>query len=200
LRQFIIAAVTALTLLCVLSTPSVANAAPAVDNSGIYICENNSPEVQSCLDLKNDNFSANQQIYIWSNAPAEGGTGLGWNLAQQGTVCGGGKCGSPGPFNSGSGLNTRYNGQPIYYIEKTDSSGHNGCAGFDDGLVAWEPCGADATRWIASADDYFINVYYSNEGNQPMAMTGLGTGNGSAVVIETLNSGGYQQWTWGPGA
>lgn len=191
-------AVVTFVIACLLGSVLVTGAAYAADggNGGAFACEQNSPGAASCLDLKDNETSADQQIWIYSDDPAEGATGLGWNFDRQSTVCGGGSCGAPGPFASGSGLNTRYNGDGVYYVEKKEGSGHDGCAGVSQGLVAWEPCGQDGTRWVLSALGYLINVYYSDQDGQPIAMTGLGTANGSAVTIDTLNSTGYQVWSF----
>lgn len=178
-------------LICSLLTASPARAA---DNSGDYICIGNVGVTSlACMDLKDDNFTEDEQIYVYNSS----GNGLGWHFDAVGTVCDSSSCGGPGPFISGSGMNKRYNGRTVYYLEKTEGSGHNGCAGFysPNLQVAWEHCGDYGTTWVYSSDDYLVNVDWSNATQFPQTMYASGTANGTEITLAGINgSGGYQVW------
>jgi hypothetical protein len=109
-----------------------------------------------------------------------GRNGLGWNLDKLGTVT------DTAPFSNQT-LDNRYEGDPYYYIERTTATGHNGCVGYDIdsttpayGDLAWEPCGADNTKWVWSATNFLANIHSSDQSGQPVV-----------VSVPSNPSGGY---------
>jgi hypothetical protein len=142
----------------------VPKALAASDNNGEHICWG-ANGTGYCMDLKDDTFQNGQEVYLWS---AVDGTahGLGWNLAPQVEV--NGTHGYPFTVDS---LDTRYNGDEAYWLEKTTATGHNGCIGVDPSTqyLAWFNCGLPTTLWVYSAFGYLVNVDLSDSKAAPQA-------------------------------
>jgi len=161
------------------------------DNRGSFICWKTT---QKCMDLKDDTFSQGQPIYLWSSSGSDMGHGLGWNLDKLGTVS------ATTPF-SYHPLDTKYAGDPYYYIEKTTATGHNGCIGDVSpdvtGELAWEPCGASTTRWVWSASNFLVNVDASDSqfNLAPMVASTCSTSDGSMIKAAILGNGCDGPWT-----
>jgi hypothetical protein len=118
-----------------------------------------------------------------------------WNLAQIGTV----RYANCAPFtyvNPRTGscdFDHRYNGRPVYKIEKTlPTGGHDGCIGVYQVELAVNPCKASNTDWVLSEDNYFVSVGQTNFYGvlalmSAMTQDGTGTpcvtGNGAFVVV-----------------
>jgi hypothetical protein len=186
------------------------SASPALagDNQGVFICILPGGMADaSCADLKGDQFTDNNTIWMWDYRT---GGGLGWLLQKVGTV------GADGPFISGSGLNTRYQGDPIYNIEKTTATGHDGCMSSNGINVEWEPCDStivngtlsNGTLWVLSASSFLVNIAESNNDAMgsgfcsPYCANVLGASslaNGTYLDGGELGlTGDYEQWYIGP--
>jgi hypothetical protein len=162
--------------------------AQAADNQGTHICLESS--TNSCLNLPGDKFVEDNYLIIFG----AGAIGLGWQINQTGTVCSGGTCGAIWPFPSGSGLNTKYNGRPVYTIKKTQGSGTNGCLGEVSApgpsfAAAWEPCSSSkADLWVYSADQYLVSVNISSMSTNgavyfASSLAAAATGNNASVIV-----------------
>src|SRR5262249_33496329 len=127
---------------------------PLNNTTGDTICVVNSTQ---CLDLENNDFTwGNPIIFLSVNATEER---FRWHLAQQDTVTYNAATGMGSPFSDGS-LDQYYNGDPIYYIEKSIPTGHDGCMGTRFAQqVTWETCidPRSGTLWIRH-NKYFVNV------------------------------------------
>jgi hypothetical protein len=90
-----------------------------------------------------------------------------------------GNVGADGPFDSGSGMNTRYDGRPIYVFAALnnqslciDQSNFQTGTGeqIDDGENQLEPCatGFDDGRqqFVYSSSDYFASIFATDESYQ----------------------------------
>jgi hypothetical protein len=155
----------------------------ASDNRGEHLCQNDGSG--QCLDLKDDLFQTDQEIYWFNN---QRGNGLGWNLAVQGTV-------QPfSPFHD-TQWDNRYLGDDYYQIEKTTATGHDGCIGLIAFTLVWLPCGDSSTLWVVSSFNFLVNIDITNLNDKP-GLAGAGensngtcnTGNGAVALIQFLGS------------
>ncbi len=183
----------------------------ASDNTGVYICVSSDLPAQ-CVDLEDDSFTAGQPIYTWDSSS---GNGLGWNLQSLNVDV---SNAFSSPFVAGSGLNNRYNGLPIYIIEKTTATGHDGCltaTGQYFNTMTWEPCSTsvtdggttgDADLWVQTTSNYLISVAASNavaagEGDcSPGCAEGLvaplPVQNGGFLTVNPITMAtGYMSWS-----
>lgn len=135
----------------------------ASDNNGEHICWGANPSY--CMDLKDDAFQNGQPVYLWS---AVNGTanGLGWHRAPMGNV----NDNTNSPF-ANPAINFRYNGDAVYWLEKTTATGHNGCIGVNANAwhLAWYDCGDTTTLWVYSAYGYLVNVAETDFAGGPEA-------------------------------
>jgi hypothetical protein len=161
-------------------------------NSGLYFCVSSSLPAQ-CAALKNDDFTLNQPVIMTNSATGEG---LGWNLDLEGKVS------STSPFPEGGNmLNDRYHGDDEYIIEKTTSTGHDGCMGAVQNpapdantyYVAWMPCNlGNPVLWVESESNYWINVQTSSSYDQPWGMSDSnGTADGRYVAVNSVDNPWY---------
>jgi hypothetical protein len=131
--------------------------------TGDTICVVNSTQ---CLDLQGDQFVVGNPIVFYGIDPTE--ERFRWNLAlpyahAQVTYDAQTKKGSP--FHDGE-LDQYYQGDPIYFIEKSIPTGHEGCIGLQAQyagpyLAEYQTCGAVNTEWVQH-DKYFVNVDVTN--------------------------------------
>jgi hypothetical protein len=179
----------------------------ATDNNGTHICL--ASDTSFCLDLQNDTFSTNQPIYLWNVNDNPHGDGWNLNPVSTGVVCdgqSGAPCnGSYGPFNSHT-TDQRYAGDPVLNIEKTTSTGHNGCIGYDPnaqqnlGELAWAHCGGTGTTtvWVQSEYGDYVSVLYTNTGlngeTGPEVMSTGDVKDGEFVYLANIG-GATQGWT-----
>jgi len=157
--------------------------AQANDNRGTYICVTPGLPAQ-CADLKDDVFAPNQQIWLYGSSQ---GNGLGWNLAswEGGTVT------DTWPFTVHS-LDGRYESDPVYLIEKTTATGHDGCMGYDQYVdLSWQYCGDIGTVWVQSQYGYFINVDLSDVEGAPYGLYAPYTQNGDNIYIFNTDNPWY---------
>ena len=152
-----------------------ATAVASKNNSGTYICWGANVHLPAqCMDLKDDHFTTNQPVYLWSSRT---GNGLGWNISLRGTVT------STKPFTVSS-LSTRYHGDTVAYFEKTTGAGHNGCLGVNPhGGLAWEPCGHADTYWVISKYGDLVNVSLSNSVGTPIVANVCDSRNGGSIRL-----------------
>jgi hypothetical protein len=123
-----------------------------------------------CLDLKGDTFTIDNPIvfYGWDSTEDR----FRWNrvFVANVTYSSSGDTSKDKPFRYAP-LDQQYQGKPYYLIEKTTSSGHNGCAGYSSAKqnVAWEPCSDNglyspyfgASLWVLT-NGYYVNVKKSD--------------------------------------
>jgi hypothetical protein len=192
-----VAAITA----CILSSGALTGTALASDNQGTHVCLSNA--TASCLDLYNDSFTDHTYLWMYDSS----GNGLGWKVTKVGNV------GANSPFVSGSGLNTKYQGDPIYVIYKTKGSyTTNDCVnapsfGTENFQIFLKvPCQAIGTdylnEWVHTAYNYLVNIgatnqSYNHGGNLTLDMAADGAANKSNVYEDTDgNSGLWYKWTF----
>jgi hypothetical protein len=201
--------VLALTAASTLALAFMTGTASAADNRGTHICLTGN---KACLNLKNDNFSdADYPVVLYGPK----GKGLGWQLAKD--VCGGGACGKARPFAPGTGLNSKYNGRPIYVIWKTRGSKRDGCivdnggdgVAFTADWVKFKPgqrnswCGGNGPYrwkglWVYSKAHFLASVgfSYDDEGAvQPGIMSTNTTSSGTLIALDNPSNEKYQKWT-----
>jgi opacity protein-like surface antigen len=189
----LLAVVAATAIVAVPAAAAAATAAPLASdgngNTGMYLCVNSYLPAQ-CADLLNNDPVQGQHIIMDSSTL---GLGLGWNEAFQGY-----NVSETAPFNLGSGLNARYDGDGVYEIEKTTPGGHNGCMGVTGAAwdVVWEPCGGDASvLWVLTGDEYLININITNaeNNNQPWGLSDQvnGASNGSELDVSDIDNPWY---------
>lgn len=117
--------------------------------------------VDYCMNLHDNKFHADQPIVLYN---AKQGNGLGWHRVALGKVT------ATAPLKNAS-WDAFYQGDTYYYLEKTTATGHNGCVGIalrgpNTLSVAWEPCGADDTRWIwDKITGQLVNIGLTNTGH-----------------------------------
>jgi hypothetical protein len=170
-------------------------ATTAMANSVQYLCISSTLPAQ-CADLP---VFTQGDTLIMENSSHPYGAGLGWIASYTGN-----NVSSNWPFTSGSGLNTRYNGRPIYMIEKSTSTGHDGCIWGNTSPfnAEWNFCnsGNNADWWVKSSYHYWVNVGVSNilyiEGgpaNTPYSLSDAlnGSGNGSDINVWKTNNPWY---------
>jgi hypothetical protein len=131
------------------------------------ICMNNPPNgFPRCLDDRFDARSADNPIQLGTFDPTNIPQSEKWGRFKVDTVNSGTFKGNAQP------LNTRYSGQPIYYLEKKEGTGHDGCIGIDsttDDFLGWETCGDFGTQWVYSGNEYFVSVGKTNQVNSGVA-------------------------------
>lgn len=92
------------------------------------------------------------------------------------------------PFPPGSGLNAKYNGQPIWDFTSKNYAGY--CAVAEPDNVQLEPCGNTGTNWVNNGES-FINVADSSDVNNQGYMTGT-VDNDPILISGTWFQGGSQ--------
>jgi hypothetical protein len=138
------------------------HAAPTSSPTGETICVvNNSTQ---CLDLQGDQFVQDHPIVFYGIDTSE--ERFRWNLAltPEANVTYDAQTGQGSPFVHGS-FDQYYQGDPIFYIEKSTLTGHNGCIGTETGYqwnLAWEPCTTNNTTVWVQHNQYFVNVHWTN--------------------------------------
>jgi hypothetical protein len=195
----LLAVVAATAIVAVPAAAVAATAAPLASdsgngNTGMYLCVNSYLPAQ-CADLLNNDAVQAQPIIINSSTL---GQGLGWNEAYEGD-----NVTETFPFDLGSKLNARYDGDGIYEIEKKTPGGHNGCMGVTGttSMVVWEPCGSTfGTDWVLTGDEYLVNIEISDDmftefgnTNQPWGLSDQvnGASNGSELNVSDNDNPWY---------
>jgi hypothetical protein len=180
--------------------PDLARAAtpdptPLNNATGDTICVVNSTQ---CLDLQGDKFVAGNPIVYYGIDPTE--ERFRWHLAltPDGHVTYNATTHMGTPFTDGS-FDQYYQGDPIYYIEKSTLTGHDGCIGTDSAPLAveWQLCGSPTTKWVRH-NQYFVNVGWTNDRSQKFVLSAFlnpyagicNDGDGVQAVIDV--SGGVE--------
>jgi hypothetical protein len=184
--------------LCALLFPAAAHAGTpsSSGNGGTYLCLYN--DQNQCADLADNTQSPGQAIDTWSDLAGGGGNGLGWNFDYLGKVCNGkatNGCSQTWPFTNGSGFNNMFLGFPVYYIEKTEGSGHNGCLSVTGSSDAtWQTCGADGTEWVAGPFGYWYGVESSDATGNVMYLSVQHPSDGAPIFNSVADSELWQAW------
>jgi hypothetical protein len=178
--------------------PDLARAAtpdptPVPNVNGDSICVIHSTQ---CLDLQGNEYVANNPIVFYGfNATEER---FRWHLDLLGHVSYHAASNTGAPFSDPS-FDQYYNNDPIYYLEKSTLTGHDGCIGTipSVGDVAWQSCGAPTTRWVRH-NQYFVNVWWTNDSDARVVLSLLqhaslpactDSNNDQAQVYLSSNSG-----------
>jgi hypothetical protein len=133
--------------------------AHALGNGRYNICHDNGNGTQSCLNNTAGYASSNNPIQYWAYG-TQGEPNNDWNIGAEGTVVGT-NCSSCWPFVTGSGLNAKYNGDPVYEFVWSQNTDY--CADALDyytpsqyGNLLLEECGPSSSQWYVYSSSHFL--------------------------------------------
>jgi hypothetical protein len=195
-RKLVSAAAAAFVLLAPLSATAFAAPASAAthsgadprttsSNGGAWECLTSSGNY--CLDLKDNHFAQHQPLWMQNK---NSGNGLGFITQYETHVT------SSSPFSIQS-LNTKYNGDHIYILYKTELGVESPwCLGETSGNVVLDnQCAGTYGDWWVKDGNNLINVLRSDyEGGTRELVTAYPT-NDEPVKVGTSN-GNYHQWNF----